>query len=123
MSVVEFQDLPLADRDRHWNGSDANRRVREWAGAEDSPNDRYRKAFVWYEPDEADKFKGYKFQIADIVDGKLKAVPRGIISAAGVMQGARGGADLPRDDIVGVKRHLARYYEKMGDTPPWEHED
>lgn len=123
MSVVEFQDLPLADRERHWSGSEANRRVRAWAGAEDSPNDRYRTAFVWYDADDADKFKGYKFQIADIVDGKLEAVPRGIISAAGVMQGARGGADLPRDDIDGVKRHLARYYEKMGDTPPWEHDD
>jgi hypothetical protein len=123
MSVVEFQDLPLADRDQEWDGSEANRRVREWAGAQDSPNDRYRKAFVWYEPADADKFKGYKLQIADIVDGKLKAVPRGIISAAGVMQGARGGADLPKEDIDGVKRHLTRYYKKMHDTAPWEQED
>lgn len=120
MAVVEFQDLPLADREREWNGTEANRRVREWAGAQDGPNDRYRKAFVWFDPDDADKFKGYKFQIADVVDGKLKAVPRAIISAAGVMQGARGGADLPREDIDGVKRHLARYYKKMKDTPPWE---
>ncbi|MBV9197627.1 MAG: hypothetical protein JO168_26125 [Solirubrobacterales bacterium] len=106
MSVVEFQDLPLADRDREWDGSAANRRLRDWAGADHGPNDRYRKAFVWYEPADADKFKGYKFQIADIVDGKLKAVPRAIISAAGVMQGARGGAELPQKDIDGVKRHL-----------------
>jgi hypothetical protein len=49
-------------------------------------------------------------------------VPRGI-SAAGVMQGARGGADLPQGDIEGAKRHLARYYEKMNDTPPWEQDD
>jgi hypothetical protein len=123
MSVVDFQDLALADRDRAWDGDAANKRVREWAGAEDGPNERYRKAFVWYEPGDEDKYKGYKFQIADVVDGKLKAVPRGIISAAGVMQGARGGADLPHDDIDGVKRHLARYYKKMDDTPPWEQDD
>ncbi len=123
MAVVDFQDLPLADRDREWDGSEANRRVREWAGAEEAPNDRYRRAFVWFEPDDSDKFKGYKFQIADIVDGTLKAVPRGIISAAGVMQGARGGADLPRNDIDRVKRHLARYYEKMNDTAPWDRDD
>jgi hypothetical protein len=123
MSVVEFQDLPLADRDREWDGSAANSRVREWADAEDNPNDHYRKAFVWYELDDADKFKGYKLQIADVVDGKLKAVPRGIISAAGVMRGARGGADLPQGDIRGVKRHLARYYRKMDDTAPWEKDD
>lgn len=123
MAVVDFQDLPLADRDREWDGAEANRRVREWAGAEEGPTDRYRKAFVWFEPDDSDKFKGYKFQIADVVDGKLKAVPRGIISAAGVMQGARGGADLPRGDIDRVKRHLARYYEKMNDTAPWDRDD
>lgn len=120
MAVVEFQDLPLADRDREWDHTEANRRVRRWAGAEEKPNDRYRTAFVWFDPDEADEFKGYKFQIADIVDGTLKAVPHAIISAAGVMQGARGGADLPRGDIDGVKRHLARYYEKMNDTAPWD---
>lgn len=120
MSVVEFQDLPLADRDRKWSGTEANRRVRQWASAEDSPNERYRQAFVWYDENDADKFKGYKFQIADVVDGKLKAVPHAIISAAGVMDGARGGADLPQADIDGVKRHLARYYDKMGDRPPWQ---
>ncbi len=123
MSVVQFQDLPLAGREREWDGSTANKRVRDWADAQDEPNDRYRKAFVWYEAGAADKFKGYKLQIADIVDGKLKAIPRAIISAAGVMQGARGGADLPEDDIARVKRHLARYYDKMGDTPPWDKEE
>jgi hypothetical protein len=120
MTAIDYQNLPLADRDREWDGAAANKRVRRWAGAEDDPNDKYRKAFLWYEPSEEDKFKGYKFQIADIVDGKLKAIPRGIISAAGVIQGARGGANLPSKDVPGIKRHLARYYEKMGDEPPWE---
>lgn len=55
-----------------------------------------------------------------MVDGRLKAVPRAVMSAGGVMQGARGGADLPRGDIGGVKSHLARYYEKLDEAPPWE---
>lgn len=123
MSVVKFQDLPLADRGRSWDGDAANGRVREWAGATDSPNDKYRTAFVWYDGDSKDNFTAYKFQIADVIDGKLKAVPRGIIAAAGVMQGGRGGANLPDADIGRVKSHLARYYRKMGDQPPWERED
>jgi hypothetical protein len=93
--VVEFQDLPLADRDHEWDGSEANIRVREWAGAEDELNDRHRTAFVWYEPDDADVSKGYKFQIADVVDGKLKAVRRGIICRrrhAGRAKGRRSPA-------------------------------
>jgi hypothetical protein len=120
VAVVDYQDLPLADRDRQWSGDEANARVREWAGAQEDPNERYRRAFVWYEPEDADKFKGYKLQIADVVDGRLKVVPRAVFQAAAVMQGARGGVDLPPADIDGVRRHLARYYDKLGDTPPWE---
>jgi hypothetical protein len=39
------------------------------------------------------------------------------------MDGARGGVDLKKKDIPGVKRHLAKYYEKMGERPPWERAD
>ena len=42
------------------------------------------------------------------------------MAAAGVMQGARGGVDLPAKDVDRVKSHLAKYYAKMGDEPPWE---
>jgi hypothetical protein len=55
-----------------------------------------------------------------VVDGRLRAVPRAIMSAGGIMQGARGGVDLPKDEISRVKSHLARYYAKMDDTPPWD---
>jgi hypothetical protein len=120
MSVVSFQDLPLAERKRRWNGDAANKRVRKWAGAEDGPNDRYRKAFVWYDREAKDNFGSYKLQIADVVDGKLVAVPRGVFIAAAVMQGSRGGANLPKNDIPRVKSHLARYYRKLDEAPPWE---
>jgi len=55
-----------------------------------------------------------------VVDGKLVAVPRGVMAAAAVMQGSRGGVDLPKSDIDRVKSHLAKYYKKMDDTAPWE---
>jgi hypothetical protein len=120
MSVVSFQDLPLADRKRRWNGDAANKRVRKWAGADEKPNARYRKAFVWFDGDAKDNFTAYKLQIADVIDGELKAVPRGVFIAAAVMQGSRGGADLPKKDIPRVKAHLGRYYRKLGEDPPWE---
>ena len=120
MSVVRFQDLPLAPRERRWNGSAANNRVRKWAGADDRPNGRYRKAFVWYDAASQENFGAYKLQIADVIEGKLKAVPRAVMAAGAVMQGARGGIDLPKKEIGKVKSHLARYYDKMGEDPPWE---
>lgn len=120
MAVTSFQDLPLADRDREWDGSAAEKRVREWAGARDDPNEKYRNAHVWYDAAKKDNFTAYKLLVADVVDGKLTAVPRGVMAAGAVMQGSRGGADLPEDDIDRVKSHLAKYYRKMGDSPPWE---
>ena len=120
MAVSAFQDYPLADRDRAWDGAAAEKRIRAWAKAEDEPNEKYRDAHVWYDSDAKDNFTAYKLLIADVIDGKVKAVPRGVMAAGNVMQGARGGADLPDKDIDRVKSHLAKYYAKMGDEPPWD---
>ncbi len=120
MAATTFQDLPLADRDRAWDGDAAEKRVRAWADAEDEPNAKYRDAHAWYDADNKDNFTAYKLLIADVVDGRLKAVPRGVMAAAGVMQGARGGVDIPAEDVDRVKSHLAKYYKKMDDTAPWD---
>jgi hypothetical protein len=120
MAVTTFQDLPMADRDREWDGAAAEKRVRAWAGAEDEPNQKYRDAHVWYDAEKKDNFTAYKMLIADVVDGKLTAVPRGIMAAGNVMQGSRGGIDLPKDDIQRVRNHLAKYYDKMDDQAPWD---
>jgi hypothetical protein len=42
------------------------------------------------------------------------------MAAGQVMQGARGGVNLPDNDIDRVKSHLAKYYAKMGEEAPWE---
>jgi hypothetical protein len=123
VSVTAFQDFPLADRDREWDGDAAEKRVRKWAGATDEPNEKYRAAHIWYDSDNKDNFGAYKLLIADVINGELRAAPRAIMAAAAVMQGSRGGIDLPKDDIPRVKSHLAKYYKKMGDTPPWDRDD
>jgi hypothetical protein len=120
MSVTAFRDLPLADRDHEWNGSAAEKRVRAWADATDEPNEKYRDAHVWYDSDKKQNFTAYKLLIADVVDGRLVAVPRAVMAAGAIMQGGRGGVDLPKNDIDRVKSHLAKYYAKMDDTAPWE---
>ena len=94
--------------------------MRKWADAEDEPNQKYRDAHVWYDKDKKDNFTAYKLLIADVIGGDLKAVPRGVMAAAQIMQGARGGANLPEADIDRVKSHLAKYYAKMGEEAPWE---
>lgn len=124
--VVPYQDLPLADRDRPWDSDAAVQRVRRWASSDGSGDkdtidwDRYRRAFVWYDSEAPDNFGSYKLPIADVIDGQLRAVPRAIFAAAAAVQGARGGVDVPAEDVPAIRRHLARYYAKMGETPPWE---
>jgi len=120
MSVTAFQDLPLADRDRAWDGAAAEKRVREWAGATDEPNEKYRDAHVWYDHEKKDNFTAYKLLIADVEQGHLVAVPRGVIAAAAMTDGARGGLDVPEQDKDRIQSHLAKYYAKMDDTPPWD---
>ena len=120
MAVTTFQDFPVADRDHDWDGDAAEKRVREWAGAEDGPNEKYRSAHVWYDAEKKDNFTAYKLLITDVVDGDLKVVPRGLMTAGNVMQGGRGGVHLPENDVERVKNHLAKYYRKLGDEPPWE---
>jgi hypothetical protein len=122
MAVTAFQDYPLADSGRSWDGGAAEKRIRAWAGAEDQPNEKYRDAHVWYDSGSKDNFTAYKLLIADVVDGKVRAVPHAIIAAGNVLQGSRGGIDLPTADVDRVKSHLAKYYQKMGDTPPWDRE-
>ncbi len=120
MAVTSFQDLPLADRDRAWDGDAAEKRVRAWAGAEDEPNQKYRDAHVWYDADKKENFTAYKLLIADVVDGRLRAVPRGVM-AAGERDGGRARRRRPpRRDVDRVKSHLAKYYAKLGDDAPWD---
>ncbi|UDY24973.1 hypothetical protein [Nocardioides sp. Kera G14] len=120
MTVSRFADLPVAGLDRQWDGDAAEKRVRKWAKAEDGPNADYRKAHVWYDGDRKDRFTAYKLLIADVIDGELRVVPRGVMAAGNVMDGARGGVDLPKEDIERVKSHLAKYYEKFDRQAPWK---
>jgi hypothetical protein len=75
---------------------------------------------VWYDAENAGNFTAYKLLIADVVGGDLHAVPRAVIAAAAVVQGARGPVAIPEAELGRVRAHLARYYEKWGEAPPWE---
>lgn len=118
-------NLPLADEDRPWDSNAAEARVRKWASSDGSGDKekinwrRYRQAFFWYDESDPENFGSYKLPFADVIDGRLMAVPRGIMAAAAAIQGARGGVKIPAEDMDAVKRKIAAYYKKMDRTPPW----
>ncbi len=127
-AVVPYQDLPLADMDTEWDAAKARKNVAKWASSDGSGDKdkidwaKYRKAFLWYDAENQENFGSYKLPIADVFDGKLKAVPKAIFAAAAAIQGARGGVDIPDADKEKIKKILEKYYKKMDRTPPWAEE-
>lgn len=119
-SVTEYADLPLADVTTEWDSEAAIARVREFTGSTEEPSDSYENAFLWYDDENEEDFTAYKLPIADVIEGKLVAVPRAIFSAAAAVQGARGGLDIPEYDRPSLIAHIERYYEKMGRESPFE---
>jgi HK97 family phage prohead protease len=120
-------DLPLADRAKAWDSNGAEGRVRSWAGATDGPNAKYRSAFFWYDAAKSEDFTAYKLQFADVIDGKLTAIPRGIFAVAAVLQGSRGGTNIPQGDQDAIKSKVNGYYGRMRKefddetiVAPWE---
>jgi HK97 family phage prohead protease len=123
-SVVPFQDLPLADEARAWSAAQARARVKTACGLDgDNPDwAKFKKAHVWYDGSDAEKMGSYKLLIADMIDGKMTAIPRGIFAAAVAVQGGRGGLNVPDNELAGIKSHLGRYYKKLDRTAPWDAE-
>jgi len=126
-AVSGATNLPLASRTRAWTRAEAETRVRNWADATEEPNAQYRRAFFWYDGDAPENFTSYKLQFADAIDGELQAVPRGIFAVAAVLQGARGGVDIPEADQGRVRSRVSGYYARMrrefdddSIVPPWE---
>jgi len=126
-AATTFDDLPLADRDKGWDAGPAEKRVRAWAGGDNPSWDKYRRAFMWFDSDDPEMLGSYKLGFADIVDGKLTAIPRGIFAIAAVLMGSRGGVNIPEADQTKVKAHCEKYYAKMRKqfedeniVAPWE---
>lgn len=113
MRVSGAANLPLADEDHAWDADAARQRMWERA---DGDWDAYGDGFVL--SDGSDTREGFKLPFADVIDGELKAVPRGVFAAAGVLQGARGGMQGGGEEAA--RRFLVRYYKRMKRPAPWD---
>ena len=111
--------LALADEDRDWDAAKAEKSVRDWASTDDEIDwKKYKKAFVWRDEENAEKISGYKLPFAEVIDGKLLAVWRGIAAGMAVILGARGGVDIPEEDRKKAYNFLSGYYKKFDKPIP-----
>jgi len=107
-------DLDIAPRDTTWDAAAADKRVQEYAGGKDNMDwAKYGKAFFYVDETNKELLGSYKLQFADVIDGSLVAVPKGIFAVAGVLNGARGGADIPASDAMEIKDKVAAYYARL----------
>jgi len=114
------RDLPLNDR-YEWDGDAAVARIRRWAGGPDKDKidwGKYRKGFVWYDPEDKENYRAYKLPFADVINGRLTAVWGGVARAMAALLGARGGVDIPEKDRKPAYNFLASYYRKFDKEPP-----
>jgi len=110
---------PLAERGVSWDGGQAKKDIQAWATSGDSVDwSKAAQCFFWTEKSPPENLSQCKLPFVAKSGGEMKAIPAGIIACAGVLSGARGGANI--DDVDGVKKKIATYYSKMKMTPPWE---
>lgn len=107
-SVSGATDLPVTDeRDHAWDGPAAAGRVLDDAEDADGNIDKASagRAFLWVDGD-GTKRGDYKLGFADIVDGELKIVPRGVAATAG----GRGVDSTDGVDREAVKSRICSLY-------------
>jgi len=114
-----WADMPIADEARPWDGAAAAGRVFAWATNGDTTDwARYARAFLRKDDDANPETRGaYGFGIADVIDGTLTIVPRGVFAAAAATQGARGNG-TPQD-AEAMQRVLRGIYGRMDRDAPF----
>ncbi len=121
MPAIKSKNWPLAPRDKAWDADAAEDRVRRWAGGPEKENidwAKYRSCFMWYDDEDPENFGAYKLLYADIIDGEPHVVFRALAAIVAVLNGARGGVDLPRADREAVYREAEKQYRRFDEEPP-----
>lgn len=121
--------VPFASYPVHagsWDGDGARKRMRAAASSDGSGDwdkvdcAEYARGFAYVAGD-GEKPSDYKLPHHDVIDGKWVTVPRGVEAAIAAVDGARGGADIPADDLPAVKTHLGKESQHALDRPaPWD---
>ena len=110
----------IKNDDTEWDGDDAEDQIFEWAGGkEDFDQSKVQQCFFAYDADKPENVTSYKLPFCYIEGGDPIAIENGIYAVAQVLEGARGGVDLPNDVIDEVRDKVAEYYDKLGEEVPW----
>lgn len=128
-TVVGETDLPIADRDREWDGQKARTRVLDWATDDDGNVDakRLSQAFLYRDPErDPETLAAYKLGFADVINGRLRIVPKGVFAAASRLN----QADIPERERDRIRGRLNTLYERLSSkfrdddiVPSWKRDN
>lgn len=105
---LPFADLPFAPLDTPWVPQEAALRVAKLENVTTQ-----RKAFALFDTTAETFNEACAVQIADVIDGELKVVPKALHNAALSVLLKEEGADEYKD-------LLSKYYHKLNEAPPWD---
>jgi len=94
-----------------------------WNPSAAEQNELPDSAFAWIDPEYASGESDDKSKRKLPHHNKAgQVVWRAVAAAGAVLQGGRGGVDIPESDVAGVRRHLAGHYAQFEKEPPWSAE-
>jgi hypothetical protein len=115
ITTVDLALLPIATGNPSWDGGAAEKRV--WDNAK-GDGAKAGRAYFWQDSKgDPNLRQTYKLPFADVINGTLTAIPKGVEAAFGAMRGARTPISIPAGDKAGVLAKIKAYYDKMG--KPW----
>ncbi|MCZ7478908.1 hypothetical protein [Micromonospora sp. WMMC273] len=128
-----WSDMPLAARDASWDGDAAAGRLAGHCGIDgDDPDWGCYAAGFLHRDDDADgeTRTAYGFGIVDVIDGTPTIVPAAVFAVASVLEGGRGGTDLPEEEQDRMRQVVSGLYARMADEfddpglrAPWDEEE
>lgn len=120
-AVTGSTRLPVASTDLSWDGPGAKDRVFEaFTNADGEVNvTQVSQAFLWRDPDANPQTQeAYSLGFADIIDGELTIVPRGVSAVAGGR--GVGAADIPESDKTRIRDKVCTLYDRIqADDENW----
>lgn len=109
--AIPFQDLPIAEKSMAW-GPEAESTVQRTARSLGCTSE-FKRAFLWCDRSEPDSVESYKLQVAEVIDGELRVVPKALFAAASDL------SSIPSSAVPEVTEHIERYLAKLDVPSPF----
>lgn len=112
--TVGTYDANIDIIEQDWSQSAADKRWRSHTDAEEEPNNKYAKAFLWYDGDKPELYGSYKLQVKDYVGGREVVNIRAVNNASARLGQTQGPTADEKTKIQGIiDKYQARWKKEQ----------